>query len=165
MRDAGEPPAGKTDRRGGPRRSLPPAGWRAALLGSAVLLSASLPLHQAESQPAAPQPSGAVPAAPPQATAPQATPPQATPPQARPPQARPPQTGNNAPVTFTAEEVEYDRRATSSPPAARWRPGRTSASCAPTASPSTATPASPPPRATSSCWRRTGRCCSPTAPS
>lgn len=104
MRDAGEPPAGKTDRRGGPRRSPPLAGWRTALLGSAVLLSASLPLHQAESQPAAPQPAAAAPG-----TTPQAATPQAATSQTATPQPATPQTGNNAPVTFTAEEVEYDQ--------------------------------------------------------
>lgn len=104
MRDAGASPAGKMPAgtmKGGsglhgllPHPGCPaPLSWRAALLGSAVLLALALPQSRAAAQPA---PAG-------QPTADQA--PVALPPGAT----SPAQTGNNAPVTFTAEEVEYDQ--------------------------------------------------------
>lgn len=89
MREAGASPAGNKT-----------AGWRALLLGSAALLAMTLPAARAAAQAAAgpsAQPSAATPPAMPAAN-----------PAAQPPAAatRP---DDNAPVTFTAESVEYDR--------------------------------------------------------
>jgi len=89
MREAGASPAGNKT-----------AGWRALLLGSAALLAMTLPAARAAAQAAA------GPSAQPSAATPPAMPPAN--PAAQPPAAatRP---DNNAPVTFTAESVEYDR--------------------------------------------------------
>ncbi|MDQ1080532.1 LPS-assembly protein [Pseudoroseomonas cervicalis] len=87
-----------------PRR---PLGWRALLLGSATLLGATLPLQQAPAQSPAHRPAASAPtrtAPPPRPDAPAPAPaPGAN------PAAATPQSGNNAPVTFTAEQVEYDQ--------------------------------------------------------
>ncbi|MDJ0386849.1 LPS assembly protein LptD [Roseomonas sp. E05] len=100
MRDAGASPAGNRKAGRWPR----PCGWRTALLGSVALLSVVAPASRGVTQPAG----GA--SAQPIAATPPATPPvqpAATPP--APGAAAPQQDGNNAPVTFTAESVEYDR--------------------------------------------------------
>ncbi len=76
-----------------------PASWRATLLGGTALLAASLPAGLGRAQGSGPASSPPAPAATPAAPAtPAAT-----------PAAAAPAAGNNAPVTFTAEEVEYDQ--------------------------------------------------------